>query len=293
MTEQMTDLLQRMDSYVRYPAADGRQRSCWLRRVRVNPLRQLWVMEFFVLEEPDEAALGEMQDALQKLYRQELELRVRTPKTPEEAAVCWPLWVEAIDADFHPADPQVGELEAVTNPPCTADGRRLTVQLHPTTNLRHGEELQRLLAEKISAVLGSPVEVAFAGGAQAAPEAAPAEKKAPKAEKKEAPKAEKREPKAPAGEEGELIYGRTIRDEPIPIGEVSEETGRVAVEGVVFQQENRQLKSGKYLFTFAVTDYTGSISAKLFLDEKNVEEITGKIKNGKWLRIGGDCQYDS
>ena len=110
---------------------------------------------------------------------------------------------------------------------------------------------------------------------------------------KPAPARRARTAKAPVREEGDLIYGRTIRDEPMPIGEVGEESGRVAVEGVVFKRESRQLKSGKYLFTFALTDYTGSVSSKIFLEEKDLENVAGKIKEGQWLRVGGDCQYDS
>ena len=59
------------------------------------------------------------------------------------------------------------------------------------------------------------------------------------------------------------------------------------------KRESRQLKSGKYLFTFALTDYTGSVSSKIFLEEKDLENVAGKIKEGQWLRVGGDCQYDS
>ena len=52
--------------------------------------------------------------------------------------------------------------------------------------------------------------------------------------------------------------------------------------------EKRELKNGKNLFTFAVTDYTGSIFCKVFSKD---DEIS--IKVGDYVKISGDVNYDA
>ncbi len=289
MSEQMMNLLQHMDSYISYRGPQGESGSCWLKKVKINPVRQLWMMQVMSLAPLDQAQTDCLNRSICESYQQrEIMLEVLQPKNLQEAADCWPLWVETVEETFHPSDPQVGEMEALLHARIHHKGDSLVISVGEMTHIRHHEQLGELLAACLSDVLGRPIQVMFD-----MPLVLPqAQQEKPKQPAKAAPR-RSRAPKAPVREEGDLIYGRTIRDEPIPIGEVSEESGRVAVEGVVFKRESRQLKSGKYLFTFALTDYTGSISSKLFLEEKDLENITGKIKEGQWLRVGGDCQYDS
>ena len=73
-----------------------------------------------------------------------------------------------------------------------------------------------------------------------------------------------------------VLYGRKIsQSKNDPIGELSETSGRVCVEGFVLKTiESKELKGGfKTLITFGVTDYTGSILCKVFL---NTEQGEGK-----------------
>ena len=290
MSEQMMTLLQHMDSYIGYRDPLGKTGSCWLKKVKINPVRQLWMMQVMSLAPLDQEQTECLRRSLCESYeQQEILLEVIQPTTLQEAASCWPLWVEALETEFHPADPQVGEMEALMNARIHHKGDSLVISVGEMTNIRHHDQLGALLARRLSEALGRTIQVMFD-----MPLVLPASQPEKNAQpEKPAPARRPRASKAPVREEGDLIYGRTIRDEPIPMGEVGEESGRIAVEGVVFKRESRQLKSGKYLFTFALTDYTGSISSKLFLEEKDLESVTGKIKEGQWLRVGGDCQYDS
>ena len=289
MSENLMNLLQQMDSYISYTGLDGHLCSCWLKRVKINPVRRIWMMQVYVLRPLDGAALQHLNGVLCEIYEQpEIELEAVLPADAAEAAACWPLFVESIDGEFQPSDPQMGEMEAVMAAHARVESKGMVLPMGENANLRHHEELAALLTRRVSDVLGINIPVSFD-----MPMVITAQPEKPKAEKKEPAPKKPRVQKQQVREEGDLIYGRTIRDEPIPMSEVSEESGRVAVEGVVFQQESRQLKSGKYLLTFALSDYTGSISGKIFLDEKNIEDVEGKIKKGVWLRVGGDCQYDS
>ncbi len=112
------------------------------------------------------------------------------------------------------------------------------------------------------------------------------------------------------------IYGAEIKEKPLPIGEIREDSGTVALCGEVVSVETKELKGGEMrLLTFALTDYTGTITCKLFLryrfrkkndpdakepdappsaeDIARVDAVTARVRAGCWLTVHGDCQYDA
>ena len=103
---------------------------------------------------------------------------------------------------------------------------------------------------------------------------------------------EKKKPEGPR-----VLYGRKITGSTFdPIGDLNETSGRVCVEGFVLKKiESKELRGGsKTLVTFGVTDYTGSILCKVFLNAEQGEgkEIQG-LKAGIRVRVRGACQWDS
>ena len=134
-------------------------------------------------------------------------------------------------------------------------------------------------------------------------EARMTEELAQKAAQQEKPKPEK--PKIP--------YGRQITDEVVQIRTLAEDSGRVAVAGEVVSVETKDLKGGEMvLLSFAITDYTGTIQCKAFLryksrfrkaekdedkepteqEKKAVQDAIDAVKQGSWLKVRGECQYD-
>lgn len=94
-----------------------------------------------------------------------------------------------------------------------------------------------------------------------------------------------------------VLYGRKIsQSKNEPMGDLDETSGRVCVEGFVLKTiETKELRGGfKTLVTFGVTDYTGSILCKVFL---NTEQGEGKsisgLKPGIRVKVRGNCQYDT
>ena len=69
---------------------------------------------------------------------------------------------------------------------------------------------------------------------------------------------------------GPLVIGLTIRDdaEYRKLEEIVDEERRVAIEGYVFSAETKELRSGRTLLTFKITDYTSSILVKMFSRDK-------------------------
>ena len=83
--------------------------------------------------------------------------------------------------------------------------------------------------------------------------------------------------------------GRTIANEPRPIGDIIGEVAEVTVEGEIFDFESRELKSKVILVSFGITDYTGSIRAKIFLsvDRKAVRD---SLQDGLWVKARGKVE---
>ena len=111
------------------------------------------------------------------------------------------------------------------------------------------------------------------------------------AEKAEKKKEENKETKA----DGPIKLGR-----PIPANEevkqmiaIEEEERRVTLEGFVFDAEVRELRSGRKLLVFKITDYSSSFSCKRFSNNEQDEAIFDRIKPGTWLKVRGSIQEDT
>ena len=91
---------------------------------------------------------------------------------------------------------------------------------------------------------------------------------------------------------GTVLLGGPIKGEPLSIDTLREDSGRVIIEGCIFDTDSRELRGGKYLITIDVTDHTSSITVKMFLEPDKAKVLTGCLKKGNWFRFRGDCQYD-
>ncbi len=94
---------------------------------------------------------------------------------------------------------------------------------------------------------------------------------------------------------GPLMIGLTIRDdvEFKKLEEIVDEERRIAIEGYVFSAETRELRSGRTLLTFKITDYTSSIMVKMFSRDKEDAALFECVKKGMWLKVRGSIQNDT
>ncbi|WP_134700410.1 PolC-type DNA polymerase III [Ammoniphilus sp. YIM 78166] len=105
---------------------------------------------------------------------------------------------------------------------------------------------------------------------------------------------EKEKGDAPALAEAkvEFLIGYKIQDDPSPIQQIVEEEKRITVQGQVFATEIRELKSGRSLLTFRITDYTDSISVKIFSRDKEDLVMMNAVKEGMWVKVRGRVTFD-
>ncbi len=110
----------------------------------------------------------------------------------------------------------------------------------------------------------------------------------------------------PENVEHELVVkGKKIHDEPVSIQTLTHPEENVTIRGDVLNFEAKELKSGKELITFAVTDYSSSIRVKIFEGAKSelpeekrapglerLKKIKDNVKPGAYLLINGNVKYD-
>ena len=90
---------------------------------------------------------------------------------------------------------------------------------------------------------------------------------------------------------GEVILGRVIKKDPIPMGSINLNSGEVVVEGDVFSVESKETKRGSTILRFDMTDLTGSISVLKFIKPEEDKAILSKINEGDHLVIAGVVSY--
>lgn len=86
-----------------------------------------------------------------------------------------------------------------------------------------------------------------------------------------------------------ILLGREFKGAPTALKDITDEEKQVIVEGEVCEVEIRQLRSGRQLLSFGLTDRTNSICAKMFFEEG---QNPLSISKGDWLNIRGAVQFD-
>ncbi len=91
----------------------------------------------------------------------------------------------------------------------------------------------------------------------------------------------------------DLIYGKDCDGEAISIVDMIGEIGTSVVRGEILSMETRELKSGKTLVTFAITDYTDTITGKLFLSEAQKDDVLENFQKGRFYKVKASPMFDT
>ena len=91
---------------------------------------------------------------------------------------------------------------------------------------------------------------------------------------------------------GVLILGRPIKEKPVPLKEVTAETGLTTVWGDIVRKESVTSKDGKWeIYSIDITDYTSSNTLKI-IQSSSKKEVIEDLKEGDTLVVRGDASYD-
>lgn len=90
----------------------------------------------------------------------------------------------------------------------------------------------------------------------------------------------------------DVIYGRDFEEEPIPIDEIIGEVGDVTIRGKVLKTDSREIRNERTIVMFDVTDFTDTMTVKLFTKTEFVKELLGSLKPGTFVKIKGVATLD-
>ena len=101
--------------------------------------------------------------------------------------------------------------------------------------------------------------------------------------------------KATYSDKPEVVYGRDFKfDTDTKLSDVFEGTGETVVKGQIMTMNDKETKTGKYIVTLEITDFTDSIAVKIFLGDENAKkEFTSKVKKNSFVRVKGVAMYDT
>ena len=94
-------------------------------------------------------------------------------------------------------------------------------------------------------------------------------------------------------ENPDVIFGRDFDDEVIPLNQVSGEMGVIAFKGRVMALETREIRNEKTILIFSVTDFTDSITVKIFARNEQLPDLLQDLKKGAFLKIKGVTTIDT
>lgn len=90
----------------------------------------------------------------------------------------------------------------------------------------------------------------------------------------------------------DLIYGRPFDGDSTSINEIVDEIGEVVVLGKILSKEEREIRNEKTIVIFNVTDFTDTISVKIFLRNDQVPEVSGGLAKGNFIKLKGMAVFD-
>ena len=88
-----------------------------------------------------------------------------------------------------------------------------------------------------------------------------------------------------------IINGKKIPDidaMPFSTLDILNNGDDVALEGKIFNVDMRETKNGKLMCDFMITDYTDSVSCRIFFNTN--EDI--QVKLGEWVKVTGSFEAD-
>ena len=91
----------------------------------------------------------------------------------------------------------------------------------------------------------------------------------------------------------DLIYGKDFEDESITISSIEGEIGEVTIRGMVQAFDMREIRNERTILIFQVTDFTDTITIKIFVRNEQVPELKPALKEGTFIKLKGKTVIDT
>ena len=100
-----------------------------------------------------------------------------------------------------------------------------------------------------------------------------------------------RKPRVP--DDPNIFYGRNFSGDSYKISELFDGINEAVITGMITFTEERELKSGKFMYIFSVTDFTDTINGKIFLRPEELDGVRANLKENKFITLCGNVQFDT
>ncbi|MCR4840306.1 MAG: PolC-type DNA polymerase III [Lachnospiraceae bacterium] len=100
-----------------------------------------------------------------------------------------------------------------------------------------------------------------------------------------------RKPKLP--EDPDIFYGHNEVGDEYHINDMADGMYSIVLRGMISAVEEKPIKNDRTILIFNITDFTDTISAKIFVKNDQLDKYKGEIKPGKFIKLCGDCTYDT
>ena len=91
----------------------------------------------------------------------------------------------------------------------------------------------------------------------------------------------------------DVLYGKEFEGEHINLNEVLGDNDEIIVRGQIMSVDERPVRNDKTIYMFDITDFTDSISVKIFIRNDQVEDMRGAVKKGSFVKIKGVAAMDT
>ncbi len=90
----------------------------------------------------------------------------------------------------------------------------------------------------------------------------------------------------------EIIMGKNFNDKLMKMSEVTQDSGKVAISGDVANVAFKEIRGERFICTFDMSDYTSSVTVKLFVQKEDYDLRSEQIKDGLFFKVRGEAQFD-
>ena len=91
----------------------------------------------------------------------------------------------------------------------------------------------------------------------------------------------------------DVICGKEFDDPAIPISDITGEIGEVTIRGKILSNERRDIRNDKSILKFVLTDFTDSISVKIFAPTLLADETMARLGKGAFVKVKGTAKEDT
>lgn len=90
----------------------------------------------------------------------------------------------------------------------------------------------------------------------------------------------------------DVLYGRDFEEEAMKLEELIGEMGEVVIRGKILDIDKRDIKNEKSIIIFNLTDFTDSMTVKMFVRTEDSAEIMGAISGAGFVKVKGISMVD-